>query len=33
VRRTLAGALVTLNGEQLRIERAPPRRRGASKRP
>jgi tRNA(Ile)-lysidine synthase len=33
VRRTLAGALVTLNGEQLRIERAPPRGRSASKRP
>jgi tRNA(Ile)-lysidine synthase len=33
VRRTLAGALITLNGGQLRIERAPPRRRAASKRP
>jgi tRNA(Ile)-lysidine synthase len=32
-RRTLAGALVTLDGLQLRIERAPPRRRGAPKRP
>ena len=32
-RRTLAGALVTLAGAQLLIERAPPRRRRASKRP
>jgi tRNA(Ile)-lysidine synthase len=31
-RRTLAGAIVTLHGGKLSIERAPPRR-GASKRP
>jgi len=33
VRRTLAGALITLDGKQLRVERAPPRRRTASKGP
>ena len=32
-RHTLAGALITLDGGQLRIERAPARRRAASKRP
>ena len=32
-RRTLAGALITLNDGQLRVERAPARRRPASKRP
>jgi tRNA(Ile)-lysidine synthase len=32
-RRTLAGALVTLKGERLSVERAPPRRRIAAKRP
>jgi hypothetical protein len=32
-RRTLAGALITLDAGQLRIERAPLRRRAASKRP
>jgi tRNA(Ile)-lysidine synthase len=32
-RRTLAGAVVTLDGDKLTAERAPPRRRAASKRP